>query len=75
MGKINKAIGEELRRLRKIKGLSLEEVAERLGYKSKNTVSRIELGETQITVEDLERYATILDADYISILYSIKNPR
>ncbi len=75
MGNISKAIGAELRRLRKQKGLSLEEAAERLGYKSKNTVSRIELGETQITVEDLARYAVVLDTDYITILYSMKNPR
>lgn len=54
------SIGENLRRRREELGLTLEDVAERLGV-HRSTVLRYERGETQrLSIETIERLARIL---------------
>jgi transcriptional regulator with XRE-family HTH domain len=65
---LNERIGFEMRSQRLLKRLTLEEVASRMGIRSKNTVSRMELGITKITVEDLEKYCDAVGCSWIEIL-------
>lgn len=65
---LNERIGFEMRSQRLLKRLTLEEVATRMGIKSKNTISRMELGITKITVEDLEKYCEAVGCDWIDVL-------
>ena len=44
-----------------------------MGYASRNTVSKIELGTTQITVDDLERYCDAVGCDMYDILRKAQN--
>jgi len=65
---LNERIGFEMRSQRLLKRLTLEEVASRMDIRSKNTVSRMELGITKITVEDLEKYCDAVGCSWIEIL-------
>jgi transcriptional regulator with XRE-family HTH domain len=68
---LNKRIGFEMRNQRLIKRLTLEQVASRMGLASKNTVSRMELGITKITVEDLQKYCDAVGCSWIELLNNV----
>ena len=53
---LNERVGYEMRNQRLLKRFTLEQVAEKMNVKSKNTISRMELGITKITIEDLGRF-------------------
>ena len=53
-------IGENIRRLREKCGLSQEELATRMGYKSKSTINKIELGINDIPQSKIEKFAQVL---------------
>ena len=53
-------IGENIRRLREKCGLSQEELATRMGYKSKSTINKIELGINDVAQSKIERFAEVL---------------
>lgn len=63
------SLGERVRRLRRRRGLTLRETAQRLGV-SAATLSAIENGRTRLTVIRLERLAEVLEAPVTSILSS-----
>lgn len=65
---LGKKIGFELRSQRLLKRMSLEEVAERMGVSSRNTISYLELGKKSIEVEELIRYCEIVGCDWIHIM-------
>lgn len=65
---LNKRIGYEMRTQRLIHRMTMSQMAERMGVRSKNTISLMELGKTNITVSDLKKYCDILGVDYIDIL-------
>ena len=69
MGDLNTRIGYEMRTQRLNRRKTLTEVAKMIG-KSKNAVSCWELGQTQITVEDLVTYCNALGCDWIEVLKS-----
>lgn len=69
---INKRIGSQLRKARKEKGLSLEQVADLMGVKSRNTISIMELGTKHITVEELVNYCEVLGISWIEVLENAK---
>lgn len=50
---LDKKIGFELRSQRLLKRMSLEEVAERMGVSSRNTISYLELGKKSIEMEKI----------------------
>lgn len=70
---MNKRIGEELRSEREKRNLSLADVAFRMGYSSRNTISKIELGLTQITVEQLQSYCDSIGCDMYDVLRRVQN--
>ena len=53
-------IVENIRRLREKCGLSQEELATRMGYKSKSTINKIELGINDVAQSKVERFAEVL---------------
>lgn len=62
----NKKIGERIKELRKKKGMSQQELGETIGL-SQNAISKIEIGQTQLTLEHLYNIANTFDVspDYI----------
>lgn len=62
-----KAIGSRIRTIRESLGLSQEEIAGHLGYKSVATISHFETGARKIGVIDLHKIAEMLDVsvDYL----------
>ena len=53
-------VGENIKKIRLARGLSLEDVASRI-YKSKSTVSKYERGSIAIDIATLEDIAEVLD--------------
>jgi len=70
---LNANIGTALRNERSKRKLSLAEVADRMGYSSRNTVSKIELGTTQITVEQLQKYCDAVGCSWVEILEKVSD--
>lgn len=72
---LNERIGFELRNQRQLKRMTLEDVAEKMNVKSKNTISRIELGKKEITVEDLRKFCDAVGCSWIDLLYRVSNEK
>ena len=49
----NETIGRKLKRIRKLKGLTQEQLAEALGYSDKSVISHIEKGDADMTYEKM----------------------
>jgi transcriptional regulator with XRE-family HTH domain len=60
-------VGEKVRRLREIKGMKQESVAQELGMTT-NGYGKIERGESSITLERLEQIARVLEMSPLDIL-------
>lgn len=60
-------VGEKVRRLREIKGMKQESVAQELGM-TPNGYGKIERGESSITLERLEQIARVLQMSPLDIL-------
>lgn len=65
--KITMKVNEKIRFLRESKNLSQEEVANRLGM-STNGYSKIERGETSLTIPKLEKIVEIFDTDILEVM-------
>ncbi len=68
---LNERIGYEMRTQRLIHRMTLAQMADRMGLKSRNSVSIMELGKTQITVSDLKAFCDVLNVDYLDILKKV----
>jgi transcriptional regulator with XRE-family HTH domain len=66
-GDLQRAIGRNLRQLRRELGLSQEGLAERLGY-SRGYVSDLELGKRNLSLRSFERLAADLDTSPLALL-------
>lgn len=53
-------LGERIRAQRKVLGLTQEELAERLGYTSKSTINKIEMGINDIPQRKVVEFAEAL---------------
>lgn len=53
-------IGENILQLRKALGWTQEELAKRMGYKSKSTINKIELGINDIPQSKIKQFAEVL---------------
>lgn len=58
---IDKKIGQRIKQLRTKKGLSQVELAEKMGYKSRSSINKIELGINDITQTIIKKLAIALD--------------
>lgn len=54
-------IGDKIRKLREEKGLSQEELAQKMGYKSKTSIHKIEQGITDLPLSKVSEFANILN--------------
>lgn len=54
-------IGNNIKRARELKGLTQNELAKRMGYKSRSTIARIENGDNDVSQSKLKKFADILD--------------
>lgn len=61
-------IGEKIKQARIAKGMTQEELGEKLGYKSRSSVNKIETGERDIPRSQLKKIASILGVSPISLL-------
>lgn len=61
-------IGEKIKQARIEKGMTQEELGEKLGYKSRSSINKIETGERDIPRSQLKRIANILGVSPISLL-------
>lgn len=73
MDDLNKKIGYEMRSQRLLARMTLEQVALGMGYKSKNTISRMELGQAQITVQDLISFCEVVGCSWADLLYRVSD--
>lgn len=56
-------IGLNIRKIRKLRGLTQEYVAEQLGFKSPKSYRKLETGEQSPTLSQLEKIAEVFDCD------------
>ncbi len=68
MSEINQEIGKKIRTFRKMKKLTLDELASKI-YKSKSTISKYEKGEIAIDIETLYDIANALSISIEQLLY------
>lgn len=70
-------LGARIKELRKVKGLSQEELSEKVGIDSKH-LSRIEVGKSYPSLDTLERIANALNAelkDFFEFSPETRNPK
>lgn len=56
-------IGKKVKARREELGLTQEELAKKLGYKSKSTINKIELDKNDVSQTKLKRLAEVLEVD------------
>ncbi|MCX6743116.1 MAG: helix-turn-helix transcriptional regulator [Candidatus Parcubacteria bacterium] len=66
-------IGEKIKKLREIKGLTQKELGAKLGY-SESLISYIEKGQRSIRLDDLRKISDIFSIDYNYFLGGPYNP-
>ena len=72
MSQINQEIGKKIRIFRKMRNLTLDELALKI-YKSKSTISKYEKGEIAIDIETLYDIADALMINVEQLLYVENN--
>lgn len=61
MNKKTESIGERIRRKREERGMTQEELAYRMGYRTKSTINKIENGVNDVTQSKIVKFATVLN--------------
>lgn len=60
---INKIVGSRIRWARNANNMTLEQLAKKMGYTSRTTISHIELGERNLTMDRAQQFAKALNVD------------
>lgn len=68
----NSDIGKKIRYFRELAGISREELAQRLGYASKSSISKIENGVANIPVEKIFYFAKALGCEVAELTAPIR---
>lgn len=55
------SVGQNIRRAREAKQMTQDELASRMGYKSRSTIARIENGDNDVSQSKLKKFSEILD--------------
>lgn len=61
-------IGETIKKIREEKGITQEELSNKLGYKTKSSISKIEKGLAEFPISKLRKIADALDVDVWEII-------
>ena len=72
---LDKTLGEEMRKQRKMRKLSLAQVADRMGYSSRTTILKMETGLTQITVGMILDFCKAVGCELDPFVEIIENAR
>lgn len=70
-----KVIGQRIRRIREQAGISQEELAERMEYRSAATISHFEAGARKISIADLQKVSSIFGVPLDSLVSEEKGER
>lgn len=62
------SIGKQIKSRREQLGITQEELAEKMGYKSKTTINKIEMGINEVTTSKARKFAEILDMSIPEIM-------
>lgn len=65
---ISIAVGNNIRMRRKELGMSQMELASKMGYTNKSTISKIESGDNDISQSNLLKFATVLETTVGNLL-------
>lgn len=60
---VNKKVGERIKKARKANNMTMEQLAERMGYSSKSAICHIERGIRSLTMKKAQRFAEVLRVD------------
>ena len=66
-------LGDNIRRKREEAGLSQDELAQRLGYKSRSTIAKVESGVNDLTQSKIQAFADVLGTTVTELL-DVKQP-
>lgn len=61
-------IGQNIKRIRELRGWSQETLARKMGYKSKTTISKIEDNINDVNQKKLDKFAKVLRCDVTELL-------
>ena len=61
-------VGKKVRARREELGLTQQELADKMGYKSKSTINKIELDINDVSQKNLEKLAKALECDVLYLL-------
>ena len=61
-------VGQRIRYIRKQKNITQDELAQKLGFSGKSTVSNYELDLRSIELKDVEKWASALEVDPLALL-------
>lgn len=61
-------IGQNIKRIRELRGWSQEKLALKMGYKSKTTISKIEDNINDVNQKKLDKFAKVLGCDVTELL-------
>ena len=67
-------MGSRIRERRRELGLSQDELAQKVGYKNRSTIARIESGENDIMVSKLKEIANVLETQVLWLLSGDEQP-
>lgn len=67
------SVGQNIRKAREEKQMTQDELAKRMGYKSRSTIARIENGDNDVSQSKLKKFSEILDVS-ISFLLDGDDP-
>lgn len=60
-------LGKRIKELRKKKGLSQEQLAEKVGFETSNSISNVENGYNYPSIQNLEKILKVLDTNFQSV--------
>lgn len=60
-------LGKRIKELRKKKGLSQEQLAEKVGFESSNSISNVENGYNYPSIQNLEKILNVLGTNFQSV--------
>lgn len=65
--------GENVRKYRKLNGMTQAVLAERLGYKNKASIGKIENGDSDLPLSMAQKIADVLGVDIIALIHGVSS--
>lgn len=68
------SVGTNIKKRRYELGMSQQELADAMGYKTRSTIAKIESGENDVSQKKLLKFAEVLDTSVTSLISSVSTP-